>query len=83
MDLDNSTRALRFNDVSNLYQDVTPRQLTALVEEGVNHLVSEGVETKEDVDILRPIVDVCVDVHVHVIDFNSSFTPQSILQLVI
>lgn len=83
MDLDNSTRALRFNDVSNLYQDVTPRQLTALVEEGVNHLVSEGVETKEDVDILRPIVDVCVDVHVHVIDFNSSFTPQSILRLVI
>lgn len=83
MDLDNSTRALRFNDVSNLYQDVTPRQLTALVEEGVNHLVSERVETKEDVDILRPIVDVCVDVHVHVIDFNSSFTPQSILQLVI
>ncbi|KNB46295.1 hypothetical protein JH06_0633 [Blastocystis sp. subtype 4] len=55
VDLDNNTRPLLFEDISNLYQDITPRQLTALVEEGVNHLVTEGAESKEDVDILRPI----------------------------
>lgn len=79
VDLDNNTRPLLFDDVSNLYQDVTPRQLTALVEEGVNHLVTEGAESKEDVDILRPIIDVCYRDPFHSLDFNTSFASQSIL----
>lgn len=83
MDLDNNTRPLLFDDISNLYQDVTPRQLAALVEEGVNHLVTEGTESTEDVDILRPIVDVCYQDPFHSIDFNASFASQNILWLVI
>lgn len=79
VDLDNNTRPLLFEDISNLYQDITPRQLTTLVEEGVNHLVTEGAESKEDVDILRPIVDVGYQDSFHSLDFNTSFASQSIL----
>lgn len=44
--------------MNNTYGEVSPLQLTSIVEKGINQLQSSELYSKEDIDILRPLTTV-------------------------
>ena len=55
VDIENNTHATTFKDMDIAYSNVSPLQLTHLVEEGVNYLQSSYSSSKEDIDMLQPV----------------------------
>ena len=65
MDLDNCTHPICYSDIATLYSDISPHQLSSLVEEGVNHMVSSGGKSREHINILQPVQDVRLSLSVN------------------
>ena len=55
IDIENNTHATTVKDMDIAYSNVSPLQLTHLVEEGVNYLQSSYSSSKEDIDMLQPV----------------------------
>ena len=58
IDLDDNIRPTTYNDMNNAYGEVSPLQLTCIIEKGIDHLQSLNTHSKEDIDLLHPITSV-------------------------
>lgn len=58
VDLDNNIQATTYNDVNSAHANISPLQLTTLLEEGVVRLQEKNPSNKDDIDMLRPVTTV-------------------------
>lgn len=58
VDLDNAIHPTTYEDINNAYGDVSPLQLTTLVEEGVKNLQNTEGNNREDIDVFHPLSNV-------------------------